>query len=186
MAIGQARPRRRPAPAGAIGRPEQERHIRSIHPGTHRHTEARHASATDRRIHARGLRCPSQRKDLDKTALATPGTGDPVLFRAVTRQAPIAQSHRLGLVSPALPLGAGRASSFPAGRSAPTRSICRGWQLSGTSAWPSFIYSLAEMTASLASATFEHDVLNFVRGTRPCQGGGQDYPGTCGGSGSVA
>jgi hypothetical protein len=39
----------RPALAGAIGRPEQERHIRSIHRGAHRPTEARHASATDRR-----------------------------------------------------------------------------------------------------------------------------------------
>jgi hypothetical protein len=43
----------RPALAGAIGAPEQERHIRAIHLGARRQTEARHASATDRRIGVR-------------------------------------------------------------------------------------------------------------------------------------
>jgi hypothetical protein len=59
----------RPALAGAIGRPEQEWHIRSIHPGAHRKTEARHASATDRRLRAwLGPRLPAH-NDVDDTAL---------------------------------------------------------------------------------------------------------------------
>src|SRR5918994_7274460 len=66
----------RPALAGAIGRPEQERHIRSIHLGAHRQTEARHAPATDRRLGARlGRRLPAH-NDVDNTASAPHMAGD--------------------------------------------------------------------------------------------------------------